>query len=83
VPSSKKSDFRGIPTRVANFVSRVRAGVPWYDVHLPLIPVPVRNERLALPSPPRMRDLQESRWRAEAESTNPFSAMVKHLRGES
>jgi hypothetical protein len=83
VSSSKKPDFRGIPTRVARFVSHVSAGVPWYDVHLPLIPVPVRNERLALPSQPRMRDLHESRWMAEAESTNPFSAMVKHLRGDS
>jgi hypothetical protein len=39
VSSSKKPDFRGIPTRIARFVSPVRAGVPWHDVHLPLTPV--------------------------------------------
>jgi len=83
VRSSKKPDLRGIPTRIARFVSRVRAGLPWYDVHLLLIPVPVQNERLALPSQPRMRDLHESRWRAEADSTSPFAAMVKHVRGHS
>lgn len=86
MPSSKKPDLRGISTRIARFVSRVRAGLPWYDFHLPLIPVPVRNERLALPSQRPMRDVHESRWRAEAESTSPLTAMVKHVtrfRGDS
>jgi hypothetical protein len=58
---SKKLDLRGIPTRIARFVSRLRAGLPWYDTHLPLIPVPVRNERPALPAQRPMRQVHESR----------------------
>jgi len=83
--SSKELDLRGIPTRIARFVSRVRAGLPWYDVHLPLILVPVGNERPALPNQRMIRDAQ-SRWRAETESTSPFAAMVKRVtqfRGDS
>lgn len=41
---SNKPGLRTIPTRIARFVSRLRAGHPWYDTHLPLIPVPVRSE---------------------------------------
>jgi len=32
---------------IARIVTRVRSGLPWFDTHLPLIPVPVRSERPA------------------------------------
>jgi len=72
---SKKPALRGIATRIATFLSRMSAGLPWYDVHLPLIPVAVRNDRPALPPRP-MRVVHQQRWRAEAESPR-IAAMVK------
>lgn len=32
---------------MTRIVTRVRSGLPWFDTHLPLIPVPVRSERPA------------------------------------
>lgn len=71
--SSKKPALGGISTRFARFVSRVGAGLPWYDVHLPL--VPVRNDRLARTSYRPTKDLHESRLRADAESIIPDTTM--------
>lgn len=34
---------------VARSVSRLSHGLPWFDTHLALIPVPTRSERPALP----------------------------------
>ncbi len=39
--------LRGALTR---FVSYLRSGPPWYDAHLPLIPLPIRDERPSLPN---------------------------------
>lgn len=32
---------------ITRIVTRVRSGLPWFDTHLGLIPVPVRSERPA------------------------------------
>jgi len=34
---------------IDRFVSRMRWERPWYDVHMPLTPAPIRSERPALP----------------------------------
>lgn len=81
MPNSKKPDLRGIQTRIARFVSRVRSGLPWYDVHLPLIPV--RNERFALPSQRPISDVHGSGSRPESGSAKPFAAMVMRVRSDS
>lgn len=41
-------------TRIVNLV---RSSLPWFDTHLPLIPVPVRSER---PSLPRQRPITDA-----------------------
>ncbi|MGD2060793.1 MAG: hypothetical protein PVF87_08010 [Acidimicrobiia bacterium] len=33
---------------IARFVSKLNAGLPWFDTHLPLVPVPVRSGHLVL-----------------------------------
>lgn len=37
---------------ITNFVSHLRSGRPWIDAHLPLVPMPVRSDRPALPNQP-------------------------------
>jgi len=51
--SGDSSEIGSVLTRIRvvidRFVSRVRWERPWYDLHMPLIPVPIRSERPALP----------------------------------
>lgn len=36
-------------TAIARTVSRLRSGLPWFDIHLPGIPVPVGSDRVSIP----------------------------------
>lgn len=47
----------GAPRHIARFVSRLQPRRTWYDTHLPLVPVPLRPERSALPEQRSMTGL--------------------------
>lgn len=60
---------------ISKLMSYSRAGRPWVDAHLPLIPVAVRNGRSALHSQRPPVDIHSSGWRTRSESYSPSSVV--------
>jgi hypothetical protein len=58
---------------ISHFVSYLRSGRPWFDAHLPLIPIPIRSERPALPNQRLILDFHQSVSREPSEDAIDWS----------
>lgn len=62
-PEKTRLAMTRITAGINRIVTLVRSGLPWFDMHLPLIPVPIRTER---PAVAHQRSVASGATRGEA-----------------